>query len=515
MKRIVVTCLLCISCLPVFAGVTITPISTERIDEIAEQTLQQYGIPGVAIAVVQPTEDAYTMGYGVQRFDRTKPVDESTLFGIGSISKAFTGTALAQLVAQGKLDWRDSVIDHLPNFRMADPWVTREFQVRDLLTHRSGLAPYAGDLVILTETKSNRENIYKALANLPAATSFRTDFAYDNLLYVVAGDLIETLSGKSWGDYIDQHIFSALNMEACAPSHADIPASAEVARAHAVADGKMQLVDLPLPEVIQAAGGIYCDAVGMSQWLQFNLGMNKKAQESLLSEDGIQSLREPITPMTVSPDNIRYGNSSFSAYGLGWFLQDSYGALQAQHGGGLPGMVSYISVFPEQGLGIMVMTNRGSGAARAIGRQLAEEAFSAKPRDIITALAPAPEDTHQTEVQGGTTSKKKTEGVRPAQALEEYVGVYRDAWFGDVVVTLREGQLHLNLGSNDLSGPVEHISGDRFLVHWANRGLQADAYINFQQSATGGVASATMKAVSAATDPSFNFHDLKLIRVEK
>ncbi len=488
-------------------------ISPERIDAAAAKTLERFNIPGLAIAVVQPGAPDYLRGYGVAEINQQNPVQADTLFGIGSVSKAFTTTGLAQFVAAGKLRWDDRVIDHIPEFRMADPWVTREFRVADLVSHRSGLAPYAGDLIILTESKANRHQIYRALARLQPATSFRSEFAYDNLLYVVAGDLLERLSGQRWGDYINTHILQPLGMKRCVPGYSEVPRNASRSSAHELVDGELKVVDFPLPPVVQAAGGIYCDAQGMARWIQFNLG--RHGGQPILDASNLGLLHSPTTIMPVGAYGTGGDGSSFAAYGLGWFLQDSFGILQVQHAGGLPGMVSYLSLFPGEGIGIMVMSNRSSTAARALAAQLAEYAFADEPEDLIAAAAARELEAIESAarvIDAGLDRPEKTD-KRPSLPLDDYAGSYDDAWFGKVEVTHTPEGLVLDMGSTDLTAVLDHLDGDRFIARWSNRALAADAYISFQQTAAGSVRSATMQAVSPRTDPSYNFHDLKLERM--
>ena len=192
-------------------------LSERQIDQVVETALASFEIPGVAIVVIQPGQAPYLKGYGVVDYRTHTPVNADTLFGIGSISKAFTTTTIALLEQEGRLDWDDPVINYVPEFRLSDPWVTRAFTIRDLVSHRSGLAPYAGDLVMLTEGKANRAQVYQALAHLEPKSSFRTEFAYDNLLYIVAGDLIERVSGHTWQDEIQSRFLTRLDMSGCVP----------------------------------------------------------------------------------------------------------------------------------------------------------------------------------------------------------------------------------------------------------------------------------------------------------
>ena len=487
-------------------------LPASRIDAIVAKAMSAFSVPGVALAVVQPDGSIYAKGHGVTAVGTSTPTSADTLFGIGSITKAFTTTGIAMLVAEGKLDWNDRVIDHLPEFRMADPWVTREFTVRDLVTHRSGLPPYAGDLVTLTSGKANKQGIYRALAHLQPATSFRTRYAYDNLLYVVAGDLIERLSGMSWQDYTERRILEPLGMDGCAANLSRVSPRRPRSSAHETEMGSLTVVDFPLPSVIDPAGGIVCNAHGMMQWLRLNIG-EASVGGSLPGESGMANIFKPVMQLPVGDMAVEFGRSNFAAYGLGWFVRDSYGRLQAEHGGGLPGMVSYISVFPSSKTGVMVMTNRSSAAARAISLQIFEEMFSDEPRDAITKFADMEKAAvKKAEASVAALAAKPRASAKPSLDLPQYAGRYTDPWFGDVEVRNQGGKLVLDLGSQDLTGTLEYYDRDSFIARWANRKLNADAFVNFQLDATGRIEGIKMSAISATTDPSFDFHDLDLRR---
>lgn len=486
-------------------------LSARQIDEVVESARKAFDVPGVAVAVVQPGQAPYLKGYGTRDRAGSPPVDADTLFGIGSISKAFTTASIAMLAQEGKLSWNDPVIKHIPEFRMADPWVTREFTIRDLVTHRSGLGPYAGDLIILTDSKANRKQVYQALANLPAATSFRTTYAYDNLLYIVAGDLVERVSGQSWQDFVTGRILKPLEMSGCVADQLSLTKDAPKATAHDYADGKLEAVDFPLPQVTVPAGGIFCNARGMAKWMAFNLGAPSAVK---LDKAGMEELFRPVTPTPTNPAAAQYAGASFSAYGLGWFLQDSYGRREAQHGGGLPGMVSQISIFPGSGFGVMVMSNKSTRASSAIAMRLANLAFSDHPQDFIPKMG-AGELQAVAEAAKAVTDVKavpRAGAARAALPLASYAGRYRDPWFGPVEVRVENGGLVMDLGSKSLTGALGHVDGDLFVAAWRDRGLNADAYANFRQDEQGRIVAISMSAVSPRTDPSFNFHDLHLVR---
>lgn len=496
------------------AGEPSRRLTERQIDEVVEAARAAFEIPGVAIAVIQPGQASYLKGYGVVDHRTNAPVNADTLFGIGSISKAFTTTEIALLEQEGRLDWDDPVIDYVPEFRLSDPWVTREFTIRDLVSHRSGLAPYAGDLVMLTDGKANRAQVYQALANLEPKSSFRTEFAYDNLLYIVAGDLIERVSGRSWQDEIQSRFLTRLDMNGCVPDQKQLAPGAARSLAHDYADGQLATVDFPLPDITLAAGGIFCNARGMAQWMAFNLDPAKGPE---LDAARRADLFSPVTLMPLARSASPYQTgTNFSAYGLGWMVQDSFGRREVQHGGGLPGMVSYLSLYPDDGFGVMVMTNKTSGAARAIAQQLAALKFSSNPvraiadqgRAEIAAIRAAQADVAGTEAAAAGEA-------RPALPLARYAGRYDDAWFGPVEVRIEGEELVMDLGSLAMTGRLRHVDGDRFIAAWRDRGLNADAYVNFRLDPRGEVRDIEMAPVSPRTDPSFNFRDLRLVRAAK
>lgn len=491
-------------------------LSERQIDQVVETALASFEIPGIAIAVIQPGQPPYLKGYGVVDYRTTVPVTADTLFGIGSISKAFTTTEIALLEQEGRLDWDDKVIDHVPGFRLSDAWVTREFTIRDLVSHRSGLAPYAGDLVMLTEAKANHAQVYQALAHLEPKSSFRTEFAYDNLLYMVAGDLVEHVSGRSWQDEIQSRFLTRLNMQNCVPDQKQLAPNAARAQAHAYVDGQLTTVDFPLPDISLAAGGVFCNARGMAQWMAFNLDPAKGPELDAVRRADLFS---PVTlmPLTRAASPYKTG-TTFNAYGLGWIVQDSFGRREVQHGGGLPGMVSYLSLYPEDGFGVMVMTNKSSSAARAITQQLAALKFSPNPVNAIADQGRA--EVAAIRAAEAATTSAVTEGSalaapRPSLPLEQYAGRYDDAWFGRVDVKLDGQNLVMDLGSKAMTGELRHVDGDRFIALWQGRALNADAYVNFRLDPRGNIRDIEMSPVSPRTDPSFNFRDLRLVRAAK
>ena len=200
-----------------------TPLLAQAyLDDAVERARKAFDVPGIAVAVVKDGKVVVAKGYGVRRVGDPAPVTARTLFGIASNTKIFTAAALAMLVEEGKLAWEDRVVDRLPGFQMSDPYVTREMRIRDLLCHRSGLGLGAGDLMFFPATDLSEADILYRLRFVPLATSFRSEYAYDNILYTVAGAVIRQVSGKPWAAFIQERFFAPLGMRSSRTSIRDL-----------------------------------------------------------------------------------------------------------------------------------------------------------------------------------------------------------------------------------------------------------------------------------------------------
>jgi CubicO group peptidase (beta-lactamase class C family) len=214
--------------------------SKQSIDASIQRAMQEFKVPGLAISIIYDGKLFYSAGHGVREVGSQSKVTDKTLFQIASVTKAFTAASLAILVDEGKLSWDDPVIDYLPEFRMHDPWVTREFTIRDLLTHRSGLPIGAGDLLLIPDTNTTRAEVIRAMRFLKPGSSFRSEFAYDNLLYIIAGELAGRVAGTSYEDFLEHRLLAPLGMHDCAASLARTKPGAPKATPHVMLDGKIE-----------------------------------------------------------------------------------------------------------------------------------------------------------------------------------------------------------------------------------------------------------------------------------
>lgn len=349
-----------------FCGVLAATPPTASVDATVHRAMQTFQVPGIAVAVVTGGDVVHTQGYGTRSVASDEAVDARTLFRIGSVSKAFTAVALAMLVDEGALRWDDPVIDHLPEFRMHDPWVTRELTVRDLLTHRSGLPLGAGDLLIFPEGNATPGEVVLALRHLEPATSFRSEFAYDNLLYIVAGELVARVAGIEFADFMEQRVLQPLGMGDCAATASRVENHGRLATPHVLVDGKLETTTTRLTDVVAPAGGIVCSATGMTRWMSFLLAQGTVEGERLISKARYAELIEPVTLLPVPAYLREHAGAYLNAYALGWNVSTFHGRPMLSHGGGVWGMTTFLAVLPEQDLAVFATGNQLSPAPRAV-----------------------------------------------------------------------------------------------------------------------------------------------------
>jgi CubicO group peptidase (beta-lactamase class C family) len=494
------------------------PISPATLDATVARAMKAFQVPGMAVGIVKDGKLVYAKGYGVREFGKPAPVDADTLFQIGSNTKAFTAAALAILIDEGKIHWDDKVIDYLPQFRMQDPYVTREFTIRDLLTHRSGLGMGAGDLMFFPSTDMSRDEIIHGLRYLTPVSGFRSKFDYDNLLYMVAGQIIPAVTGMSWEDFVTTRILDRLQMRPCAASYDRIPDRSDVAAPHVVIKGELKPIPVLSMDAVGPAGTINCSINGMAKWLETQLAAGKTpAGQQLFSAERSEEMWTMNTIIPLSPLLATMYRTHFNGYALGWGVQDVMGYKKVAHTGGVLGTVTWVAMIPELQLGVLVFTNQQSGIAmEVVGDQILDAYVKAPRRDWV-GIGSAYNAKRDEAAKTVEDAAAKIEGASasPSLALDAYAGTYRDPWRGDASVRLENGKLILKISRTQfLEGPLTPHSGNIFIVHWNDRSLDADAYVRFDQGYDAKITDMTMRAVSPATDFSFDFQDLHFTKSE-
>jgi len=496
-------------------------ISNEAVADLATRAMTEFSVPGMAIGIVKSGEVLLSKGYGVREIGKPDPVDTKTLFKIASNSKAFTTAALAVLVDDGSITWDGLVIDYLSEFRMHDPWVTAGFTVTDLLVHRSGLKPHAGDMMLWPEPNAfTTADIIHALRYFEPVSGFRSQYAYDNLMYIVAGQIIPQVSGKTWGEFVEQRLMRPAGMKRCFADRIPKREMHNLAAPHGVIEGKLQVIErsrIPAhPPVSAPAGGVVCSVGDMLTWVRTQLGHGIAPDgKELFSAAQSAEMWKPQMILNVSERDYVMNRTHFKAYGLGWRLADVDGYQEVSHTGTLAGMKSYVVMLPELELGVVLLTNGSSSAARdAVMNTIVRSFMPVEQVDWIQLMLDEQEAEKAEQRSKLAGAAPEVDSCAPCASpdLATLAGRYRDPWFGDVLISLDDGQLVFNAEkSPKLSGPLSDRHGNRFVIRWTDRTLEADAYIQFETDKDNQVISITMLKLD---DGDFDFEDLKLSKVE-
>jgi len=491
------------------------------LDAQAARAMRVFAVPGMAVAVVKDGQVVHAKGYGVRRVGEPAPVDADTLFGIASNTKAFTCAALSILAEDGRLDWDDPVTKHLPEFQMYDPWVTREVTLRDLVTHRAGLGLGQGDLMWWPATEFTRREIVRGIRHLKPVSSLRSRYAYSNVMYVAAGEVVSQVSGRSWDEFLELRIFAPLGMSRTNTSLAS--AIPNVATPHLMLKGRPSPVAPMQADNCGAAGAINSSASDMARWLRMLLECGRRGASGgegcVLKPDSIRRMWSAQIALGTPepPAGLEALRANFAAYGLGFGLRDYRGRKLVTHTGGLPGYVSQVALVPEERLGLVILTNQEAGGAfRAVMHAILDD-YLGEPTpgvdwtEAFRKQADAEADKAQLAVSRAASARAS--GSKPSLPLAGYAGRYRDAWYGDVTIVETDGKLVLSMTrTRGMLADLEHWQHDTFVARWREAFMSdtqpADAYVSFALKPDASIERITMAPVSPAIDFSFDFQDL-------
>jgi CubicO group peptidase (beta-lactamase class C family) len=489
----------------------------DYLDKVVERARQEFDVPGIAVAIVKDGNVVLSKGYGVRKTGEAAPVTPQTLFRIASNTKAFTTAALATLVDDKRIRWDDPVIQHMPAFQMYDPYVTREMTIRDLLTHRSGMGLGAGDLMFFPPSDLSRDEIIRRLRFIKPATSFRSAYAYDNLLYLAAGQIIPAVTGKSWEDYVKERILTPLEMTNTFTSMDAWGSAKDVATPHSTAGGKLETLPQEDVDNTAPAGAIASCVADLAKWMNLQLAGGTVGKTKIFTAAQNREMWSAQTILPIgepgpdTPPLLAQTRANFAAYGLGWTLRDYRGKKVVGHTGGLSGMVSRTALIPDLKLGVVVLTNQEEDAAHAaIVNTVLDHYLGAQEADWVgTFSAMLKKSRSQADETVKKAAGNRKMDSHPSLPLASYAGRYRDAWYGDIRIEEDHGKLYIYFThSPDLAGKLEHWQYDTFVARWQKRAMNADAYVTFTLGPEGKVEEMRMKAVSPLTDFSFDFHDL-------
>lgn len=490
-------------------------ISTQKVDDLVNKTLEAFNVPGIAVGIIHDGKVVLAKGYGIANIETGEKVNSATNFGIASNSKAFTTAAIAMLVDEGKINWDDKVIRYIPEFKMYNDYVTSEFTVRDLVTHRSGLGLGAGDLMVWPDGHDfTPQDIIQNIQYLKPVSDFRSKYDYDNLLYIIAGVVIERITGKAWTEFITERILTPLQMNRTASNWHLLKDKSNSIAPHVPIDGKLKVIDRYTNPIFDAAAGVYSNVDDLSKWVLLHLNKGKYGDKQLISE---LQIKQMITPQTIMPVATKTPyNTLFRAYGLGFQLQDVAGKLEVSHTGGLEGIVTQIVMYPQLNLGIIVLTNQQEGSAfMAISNTIKDFYLGLPENDWVKeyqelrSKSVGEADKITDEVWKTVENNKKIKHPDTKNLL----GTYKDNWFGEVTILQDSGKLRFaSKRSPQLSGDMYYYKDDTYAVKWDNAYLHADAFV-FVQLDGNKITGLKMEPISPLTDFSYDFQDLDFMKL--
>jgi CubicO group peptidase (beta-lactamase class C family) len=511
MKRLVLMLLaFLVASSPLFAQ----QLDVDAFATYARESFDTYEVPGAAIAIVKDGELVFARGFGVRTLGGPTPVDADTLFAIASMTKAFGAAVLATLVDEGKLSWDDRVIDQLPDFRVYDPYATRELTVRDLLSHRSGNASQAGDLLWLRSTFT-REEIVHRIRFIEPAYGFRARYGYQNVMFIAAGELAEAVSGESWDELVAKRIFEPLGMTRTNTTIRMRDDGGNWATPHVPKNGEILVIDFENVDNLGAAGAINSSANDLSRWLLLQLGRGTLGDVRVFSEEQSEQMWTPHTVLSVGNPSPSLASREplFAAYGLGWRLRDYRDRKIVYHSGGLAGMTSLTTLVPEDNLGIVVLTNSETSAQTAVTYWALDRYFGAPDADW-TALQR--EDAEKRWVERlepmlEAVEKSRIASTSPSLTLSDYAGRYSDPLIGDALVEETEGSLTFQLvRSPPFHARLEHWHYDTFVARFDHHSVK-DAFVTFALGPDGAVESMHMKRYSPFAESTYGYEALRFV----
>ncbi len=456
-----------------YAQTSARAVDLSQLETYCVESMKDWKIPGMAVAIVKDGKIAMAKGFGVKEFSKPEKVDEMTLFAIASNTKAFAAATLAILVDEGKIKWDDRVRDYLPYFKLYDPYVTEEMRINDLLCHRCGLGTFSGDL-LWYETPYTTEDVIKRAQYLKPTFGFRSGYGYSNIMFMAAGEVVAAATGKKWKDFVEERIFNSLRMQATHVGTSELKKYSNVATPHYVTpDGETMTIPYTSSDTMSSAGGINSNVFEMAQWITMLLNNGTFNDSRILSEDRIEEMWASHTVIPVSRSGKElFPTTHFRCYGLGWGLADYRGHKIVTHSGGLDGMISRVAMVPEIKLGLVVLTNSMNSLPSALMYRIIDAYLGVTPKDWSHIFLKRSEQGIERDKKRIAEIKEtaaQTKTAYPELNLEDYVGRYGGPMYGDATVALEKGALVLNfLPAPVFISDLTHMHYDTFLLKLRN-----------------------------------------------
>jgi CubicO group peptidase (beta-lactamase class C family) len=462
------------------------------LDQYVRKSLEEWHVPGAAIAIVRNDSVIYAKGYGVREIGKPEPVDAKTIFAIGSNTKAFTAAALEMLVDEGKVNLDAPVASYIPGFRLADPIASEQVVVRDLLAHRTGVAR---NELAWYGSSATRDDLVRKLRYMPLQWPFRSHFLYNNVTYMTAGQVLSRATGTAWDDFVRTRIFAPLGMTATSTSIRGLERETDVASPHAWTDHGVTVIPRYDGDNVGPAGTINSNVTDMAQWLRLLLAGGVHDGHRILSERAVEEMRTAqMTIPTTRGSRLMFPDAHLIAYGLGLMMSDYHGRLLVEHNGEIDGMTSAVAMVPEAKFGVVVLTNMASVyTSTALARRVVDLELRLNGHDW----------SHELKVESDSVNKlmqaaeamvvaQRVPNTKPTLPRSAYAGTYADSGYGTLEVTERNGTLSFALGAA-VHGTLEHWHYDTFRSAPVSP-LLGRVTLHFEVDATGRVAAVEMQA---------------------
>lgn len=439
-------------------------VDLKALDAYFDKITSDWDVPSMSIGIVKDGELVFAKGYGVKEVGKRGKPDKSTLYAIASNSKAFTSAIIAQLVEEGKLGWNDKVRDHLPYFELYDPWVSAHATIRDILSHRVGLGTFSGD-VIWYKADLTAEEIVRRVKNIPPAYDFRAGWGYSNVMYITAGEVIKKVTGKTWAENVKERILIPAGMKRTITSPDALESKGNYATPHARTNDKNIPIVWEDWEEIGALGGLISSVEDLSKWMILNMNHGVSESDTLFSANSRNMMWTPHNNFTVDHTRPNDFNRHFQGYGLGWGLSDYQGNLRVGHTGGYDGMLTAFNMIPDQKLGVIVLTNGMNSPMMAATFHALDQFLGMEGPDWSEKFLKNKSNNPDTRIEN--RKSKRITNTQPSLALERYTGAYEADIYGEIAVSLEEGELRLNFEhAASLSATLRHWHYDVWEIDW-------------------------------------------------
>ena len=466
-------------------GALLTPSSSllaqraplQGLDAYVNKAIKDWEVPGMGLVIVKNDSIVHLAGYGVRELGKPEKVTPQTIFAIGSSSKAFTAALAGIAVDEGKARWDDPAEKYLSGFHVFDPYVSRELSIRDLLSHRSGLA--RGDL-LWYGTGMERDSILQRVRFLEPTWSFRSTFGYQNIMYLAAGQVAARIFGKSWDDLIHERLFTPLGMNHSNTTVTKLSGLNDVSSPHARVEGKIRTVPWRNIDNIGPAGSINSNVSDMAQWIRMHLNGGKIGGKEVLKPATVREMQEPNTVIRSNPrSDSLLPETHLRAYGLGWFLEDYRGRKIVHHGGNIDGMTALVWMVPEEKLGIVMLTNmNGTSLPTALAHHITDLYLGGGKRDwSADYLAFTRESERRAAAAGNPAERNRVTDTKPSLSLDKYAGNYDNEMYGRITVEHKDGKLLIR-GAGARSGELEHWHFDVFRAAWSDA-MMGRSFVSF------------------------------------